>query len=147
MDFGESANGDAINHEPIPYIKPDIETHIDSSSTRPARQAVPQAKKRFSYRDALIAEGVQPENVDRLLANRKSNNLKNTEAAFNKLKGAAEQVCNARGVTFDEAVEFASKKGWGFIDPSWNLEGLTAHARRSKSVLSLNDYINREFNK
>ena len=103
-----------------------------------------QPIKKFSYRDKLIAAGVTAENADRLLANRKANNLKNTEAAYNKLMGALEQVCNGRGVTYDEAVEYAGKKGWGFIDPSWNLEGLKARRTHAASITSIGDIIKRD---
>ena len=84
------------------------------------------------------------ENADRLLANRKANNLKNTEAAYNKLMGALEQVCNGRGVTYDEAIEYAGKKGWGFIDPSWNLDGLKARRTHAASITSIGDIIKRD---
>ena len=134
-----SESVDKMSHN---NIEDNIEDNIDSSN---ARARVEAPNKSFSYRDALIADGVQPVNADRLLANRKSNNLKNTEAAYNKLMGALEQVCNGLGVTHDEAIEFASKKGWGFIDPSWDLRGLTAkRARRTMRAISVEEYIKRE---
>lgn len=104
----------------------------------------PDKNKRFSYRDALIGAGVTPDNADRLLANRRAKNLKNTEASFNRLLGSLEQVCNARGVTYNEAIEYAGKHGWGAIEPGWNLEGLTAKTKRSGKLISLDEYIRRE---
>lgn len=104
----------------------------------------PISKTKFSYRDKLIGAGVTPENADRLLANRRAKNLKNTEAAFNRLLGSLEQVCNARGVTYNEAIEYAGKHGWGAIEPGWNLEGLTAKTKRSGKLISLDEYIRRE---
>lgn len=123
-----------------------IVDNIDNNiaTTTGVADAPQQPIKKFSYRDKLIAAGVTAENADRLLANRKANNLKNTEAAYNKLMGALEQVCNGRGVTYDEAIEYAGKKGWGFIDPSWNLEGLKARTKRSGQLISLEEYIRRE---
>jgi hypothetical protein len=114
-----------------------------ATRTREVADAPQQPIKKFSYRDKLIAAGVTAENADRLLANRKANNLKNTEAAYNKLMGALEQVCNGRGVTYDEAVEYAGKKGWGFIDPSWNLEGLKARSNRTRTTQTIGDYLNK----
>ena len=123
-----------------------IVDNIDNNiaTTTGVADAPQQPIKKFSYRDKLIAAGVTAENADRLLANRKANNLKNTEAAYNKLMGALEQVCNGRGVTYDEAVEYAGKKGWGFIDPSWNLEGLKARRTHAASITSIGDIIKRD---
>ena len=122
-----------------------IEDNIDNNiaTTTGVADAPQQPIKKFSYRDKLIAAGVTAENADRLLANRKANNLKNTEAAYNKLMGALEQVCNGRGVTYDEAVEYAGKKGWGFIDPSWNLDGLKARSNRTRTTQTIGDYLNK----
>lgn len=118
---------------------------VDATRTREVADAPqPDKNKRFSYRDALIGAGVTPENTDRLLANRRAKNLKNTEAAFNRLLGSLEQVCNARGVTYNEAIEYAGKHGWGAIEPGWNLEGLTAKTKRSGKLISLDEYIRRE---
>lgn len=123
-----------------------IEDNIDNNiaTATGVADAPQQPIKKFSYRDKLIAAGVTAENADRLLANRKANNLKNTEAAYIKLMGALEQVCNGRGVTYDEAIEYAGKKGWGFIDPSWNLEGLKARRTHAASITSIGDIIKRD---
>ena len=104
----------------------------------------PISKTKFSYRDKLIAAGVSPENVDRLMANRKASGHKNTEASFNRLLRSLEQVCNARGVTYDEAIEYAGRHGWGFIDPGWNLEGLRAKRQRTAVVTSIGDIMQRD---
>lgn len=146
IHYAKTRNGICENGEPIPNNKPNNKTNNKPATSEAVADAPQQPKKeRFSYRDALIADGVQPVNADRLLANRKSNNLKNTEGAYNKLMGALEQVCNGLGVTHDEAIEFASKKGWGFIDPSWDLRGLTAkRARRTMRAISVEEYIKRE---
>lgn len=136
----KTANGIDEKGEPIPDNKPDVKNPYIKPATD-----MGEADKKFSYRDALLKDGISAENADRLLANRKANNLKNTEAAYNKLKGALEQVCNGLGVTHDEAIEFASKKGWGFIDPSWDLRGLTVkRARRTMRAISVEEYIKRE---
>lgn len=122
-----------------------IDYNKAATRTREVADAPLPKNQKFSYRDALLKDGISAENADRLLANRKANNLKNTEAAYNKLMGALEQVCNGLGVTHDEAIEFASKKGWGFIDPSWDLRGLTAkRARRTMRAISVEEYIKRE---
>lgn len=127
-------------------IEDNIDNNIDAATrTREVADAPqPDKNNRFSYRDALIGAGVTPENTDRLLANRRAKNLKNTEAAFNRLLGSLEQVCNARGVTYNEAIEYAGKHGWGAIEPGWNLEGLTAKTKRSGKLISLDEYIRRE---
>lgn len=127
-------------------IEDNIDNNIDAATrTREVADAPqPDKNKRFSYRDALIGAGVTPDNTDRLLANRRAKNLKNTEAAFNRLLGSLEQVCNARGVTYNEAIEYAGKHGWGAIEPGWNLEGLTAKTKRSGKLISLDEYIRRE---
>lgn len=116
---------------------------INKAATR-TREATP-APKNFDYKSKLIQAGVSPENAERLMTNRKSAGLKNTEAAYNKLMGALEQVCNGYGVTTDEAIAFAGKKGWGFIDPSWNLEGLRAQSPRARKALSIDQLLDNEF--
>ena len=122
-----------------------IDNNAATTRTREVADAPqPISKTKFSYRDKLIAAGVSPENADRLMANRRAKNLKNTEAAFNRLLGSLEQVCNARGVTYNEAIEYAGKHGWGAIEPGWNLEGLTAKTKRSGKLISLDEYIRRE---
>ena len=145
IDLPKTANGIDEKGEPIPDNKPNNKNpYIKPATTEAVADAPQQHIKKFSYRDKLIAAGVTAENADRLLANRKANNLKNTEAAYNKLMGALEQVCNGRGVTYDEAVEYAGKKGWGFIDPSWNLEGLKARRTHAASITSIGDIIKRD---
>ena len=157
IDLPKTANGISEKGEPIPNNKTQIETPYkkayiaDADADAPLADAPlvadaphPDKNKRFSYRDALISAGVSPENADRLLANRRAKNLKNTEAAFNRLLGSLEQVCNARGVTYNEAIEYAGKHGWGAIEPGWNLEGLTAKTKRSGKLISLDEYIRRE---
>lgn len=146
MDLSDLANAIVENRQPIPNNKTQIETPYKKAYIADADADAPQPdkNKRFSYRDALIGAGVTPENADRLLANRRAKNLKNTEAAFNRLLGSLEQVCNARGVTYNEAIEYAGKHGWGAIEPGWNLEGLTAKTKRSGKLISLDEYIRRE---
>lgn len=104
----------------------------------------PISKTKFSYRDKLIAAGVSPENADRLMANRKAGKYDNTERAFNRLLRSLEQVCNARGVTYDEAIEYAGKHGWAFIDPGWHLEGLTAKRKRTAEVKPIGEIMQRD---
>ena len=125
-----------------------IDNNIDNNiaANAHAREKDTPVNKKFSYRDALISAGVTDVNADRLLANRKAKRLQNTEAAFNKLMGAAELICNSLGVTLDEAVAYAGKQGWGYIDPSWNLEGLHASTPRSRRVMSLDEVIKRDAN-
>ena len=146
MDLSDLANAIVENRQPLPNNKTQIETPYKKAYIADADADAPQPdkNKRFSYRDALIGAGVTPENADRLLANRRAKNLKNTEAAFNRLLGSLEQVCNARGVTYNEAIEYAGKHGWGAIEPGWNLEGLTAKTKRSGKLISLDEYIRRE---
>ena len=117
----------------------------DATRTREVADAPqPISKTKFSYRDKLIAAGVSPENADRLMANRKAGKFDNTERAFNRLLRSLEQVCNARGVTYDEAIEYAGKHGWGFIDPGWNLEGLRAKRQRTAAVTSIGEIMQRD---
>ena len=132
-----SESEDKMSHN---NIEDNIEDNIDAAT----RTRVEAESKKFSYREALIKDGISVENVDRLLANRKINDLPNTQRAYNKLKRALEEVCNARGVTYNEAIEFACKRGWGFIDPSWNLEGLRAKRQRTEAVTSIGDIIKRD---
>ena len=135
-----SESEDKMSHN---NIEDNIEDNIDAAT----RTRVEAESKKFSYREALIKDGISVENVDRLLANRKINDLPNTQRAYNKLKRALEEVCNARGVTYNEAIEFACKRGWGFIDPSWNLEGLTAKVKRSRRTMSIDEFIQMESGK
>lgn len=144
IHYAKTRNGICENGEPIPDNKTNNKTNNKPATATGVADAPQQPIKKFSYRDKLIAAGVTAENADRLLANRKANNLKNTEAAYNKLMGALEQVCNGRGVTYDEAIEYAGKKGWGFIDPSWNLEGLKARRTHAASITSIGDIIKRD---
>ena len=156
IHYAKTRNGICENGEPIPNNKPNNKPNILTSSKEAQDASLfadaplvadapqPDKNKRFSYRNALIGAGVTPENTDRLLANRRAKNLKNTEAAFNRLLGSLEQVCNARGVTYNEAIEYAGKHGWGAIEPGWNLEGLTAKTKRSGKLISLDEYIRRE---
>lgn len=127
-------------------IEDNIVNTIDAAArTREVADAPqPDKNKRFSYRDKLISAGVSPVNADRFMQNRKAGKFDNTERSFNRLLRSLEQVCNARGVTYDEAIEFVSKKGWGYINPDWNLEGLTAKTKRSGKLISLDEYIRRE---
>lgn len=156
IHYAKTRNGICENGEPIPNNKTDNKPNILTSSKEAqdaslfadaplvADATQPVKKERFSFRDKLVAEGITPENADRFMANRKARHHKNTEAAFNRLLGSLEQVCNARGVTYNEAIEFAGKKGWGAIEPGWNLEGLTAKTKRSGKLISLDEYIRRE---
>ena len=127
-------------------IEDNIDNNIDAATrTREVADAPqPISKTKFSYRDKLIAAGVSPENVDRLMANRKAGKYDNTERAFNRLLRSLEQVCNARGVTYDEAIEYAGKHGWAFIDPGWHLEGLTAKRKRTAEVKPIGEIMQRD---
>ena len=156
IHYAKTRNGICENGEPIPDNKPNNKPNILTSSKEAqdaslfadaplaADATQPVKKERFSFRDKLVAEGITPENADRFMANRKARHHKNTEAAFNRLLGSLEQVCNARGVTYNEAIEYAGKHGWGAIEPGWNLEGLTAKTKRSGKLISLDEYIRRE---
>ena len=125
-----------------------IDNNAATTRTREVADAPqPISKTKFSYRDKLIAAGVSPENVDRLMANRKASGHKNTEASFNRLLRSLEQVCNARGVTYDEAIGYASRKGWGYINPDWNLEGLRAKVKRSMRTMSFDELVKFESRK
>ena len=146
MDLSDLANALVENRQPLPNNKTQIENPNKKASIGEADADAPQPEKieKFSFRDKLVAAGITPENADRLMANRRAKHLKNTEAAFNRLLGSLEQVCNARGVTYNEAIEYAGKHGWGAIEPGWNLEGLTAKTKRSGKLISLDEYIRRE---
>ena len=149
-----SSNGEIpfVNFDkPIPDNKPDIKHNIAADTRARVDSPAPQdgmqvsKNKRFSYNDALLAEGVSKGNAERLLANRKANGLKNTEAAFNKLRGSVEQICNQYGVTWDEVIEFAGRKGWGFIDPTWeSVETIRPKVKRSQCTLSVAEVIERD---
>jgi len=131
--------------KPIPDIKPNNKQDIYAGSRARARETSTPINKTFSYRDALVAEGVSAENEDRLMANRRAKRLTNNEASFNKLMGAVKEICRNYGVTADEVVEFAGEHGWGFIDPGWReVEGIRARKARSGRLMTLDELIKRD---
>ena len=50
-------------------------------------------------------------------------------------------------LTYDEAIGYASRKGWGYINPDWNLEGLRAKVKRSMRTMSFDELVKFESRK